>query len=107
MVPYGLSIWPIPWRFCRKKPSWISPAEAWERLQQNDFLISLDEGWGLLPGDRLAAAYSRIEKVELVYWPRYYQVIRNEHYHIKYAFSGTTQIGDRQMRFTALVDAVH
>jgi hypothetical protein len=85
----------------------ISPEEAWERLQQNDFLISLDEGWGLLPGDRFAAAYSRIEKVELVYWPRYYQVIRNEHYHIKYAFSGTTQIGDRQMRFTALVDAVH
>ncbi|HHV06963.1 MAG TPA: hypothetical protein GXX69_01930, partial [Firmicutes bacterium] len=84
----------------------ISPEEAWDKLQQNDHLIFLEEMWGLMPGDRFAAAYSRVEKVELVYWPRYYQVVRNEHYHIKYAFSGTTQIGDRQMKFTALVDAV-
>jgi hypothetical protein len=84
----------------------ISAEEAWDKLQQNDFLISLDESWGLIPGDRFAAAYSQVEKVELVYSPRYYQVVRNEHYDIKYAFSGTTQIGNWQMKFTALVDAV-
>lgn len=88
-----------------EKVELISPEEAWDKLQQNDYLITLEEVWGLIPGDRFAAAYSRVEKVELVYWPRYYQVVRNEHYDIKYAFSGTTQIGDRQMKFTALVDA--
>lgn len=57
-----------------------------------------------MPGDRFAAAFSRVTAVELAYIPRHPQLSRNEHYDLVYVFRGVAQVGQRQVDFTAYVD---
>lgn len=84
----------------------IRPEKAWEKLLKNDSLIRVEGFFGFIPGDRFAAAYSKVTGVELVYKPRYTNIARNENYDIVYMFTGTARIGTKDVQFTAFVDAV-
>ncbi|OPX83340.1 MAG: hypothetical protein A4E53_04681 [Pelotomaculum sp. PtaB.Bin104] len=84
----------------------IQPEQAWEKLLKNDFQIHIEGFFGSLPGNRFAANYSKVTKVELVYKPRYTNMERNDNYDIVYMFTGTARVGTKDVRFKAFVNAV-
>lgn len=84
----------------------ITPEQAWERLLRNESLVYVDGFFGPLPGKRFAAMSSRVTETGLVYLPRHHQIVRNEVYDLKYMFAGEAQVGNKQIKFTAFVDAL-
>ncbi|MDD3653481.1 MAG: hypothetical protein PHO01_04750 [Desulfotomaculaceae bacterium] len=84
----------------------ISPERAWEKLLKNDFQILIEDFFGFIPGNRFAATYSKVTKVELIYKPRHTNMARNENYDLMYMFTGTARIGTKDVRFKAFVNAI-
>lgn len=107
--PQG-EIWSVqcakPMVFLENQQPLIQPEQAWEKLLRNDFQILIEDFFGFIPGNRFAATYSKVTKVELVYKPRYTNMVRNENYEIVYMFTGTARIGTKDVRFKAFVNAV-
>lgn len=103
-------IWQVvcarPLQIVPETTSLIAPQDAWEKLQENEALIYFNEYelQGILPGDRFAAAQSRITEVNLVYLPGP-ELANKQAVGIYYAFTGVAQIGEAQVNFTALVKA--
>jgi hypothetical protein len=69
-------------------------------------VVLLDGHLTAIPGSRFVAGASRVTVTGLVSVPRHPEFARNEHYDLKYLFSGEARVGDRTIKFTALVDAV-
>lgn len=107
--PQG-EIWSVqctnPMVLLEDKQPLIRPEKAWQKLLKNDSLIGIEGFFGFIPGNRFAATYSKVTKIELVYKPRYTNMARNENYDIVYMFTGTTRVGTKDVRFKAFVNAV-
>lgn len=83
----------------------ITPEQAWSRLEHNQAVVALDGWLERLPAERFLAEQSLVTAVELVYVPRDPAFARNEFYDLKYIFRGTTWVGEREISFSAIVDA--
>lgn len=84
----------------------LTPEQAWEQLLDNKSLVHVDGFFGSMPGDRFVAAWSGVTTAALVYIPRHPELTRNENYDPVYMFKGSARVGERQVGFTAYVDAV-
>lgn len=103
-------IWSVkcahPMKLAAEKKPLLSPKQAWEQLMANNSEIHVDGFFGTMPGDLYFAGHSRITEAKLVYVPRRQELIRNENYDLKYMFKGNARVGSRDIKFTALVEAV-
>lgn len=89
-----------------EKQPLLSSEQAWSKLLDNQAVIYLDDFGDALSGSKFVADSSRVTSVRLAYVPRFREFARNEHYDLKYIFSGTAQVGSQTVKFSALVDAV-
>jgi hypothetical protein len=83
----------------------ITPEKAWENVLNNDYVISIKGLFGYMPGKGYAAKESEITNVELVYIPTHPELCRSKEYDIMYRFSGTAKVGNKEINFSAFVDA--
>lgn len=84
----------------------LTPEQAWEQLLANKSQVHVEGFFGVMPGDRFVASSSSVTRVELAYIPRHPELVRNEKYDLVYMFRGQSQVGEREIGFTAYVDAV-
>jgi hypothetical protein len=83
----------------------ITPEQAWQRLQQNAALVYVDQVGEALPAAAFRVQRSQVTEVTLAHVPRNRHLARNEHYDPKYIFRGIALAGEREVSFTAVVDA--
>jgi len=86
--------------------SLISAEQAWQKLLSNEATVFVEGHLAGLPAARFQVVESEVEQVSLAYVPRHRELARNEHWDLQFIFTGTAKVGDRSLRFTALVDAV-
>lgn len=84
----------------------ITPEQAWQKLLRNDAVIFLEDQLAGLPAARFQVIASSITAVQLTYVPRHRELARNEQWDLQYVFSGTAKVGDCELGFHALVNAV-
>lgn len=105
----GGDVWSVycsrPMQLSGEEKQVLTPEKAWEQLLANNSLIHVEGFFGMMPGNMFTAVSAVVSGAELAYVPRSPGLMRNEHYDLKYVFSGVARVGEREVQYKAFVDA--